>query len=102
MGDSPNPSQQFLGPGVLSNSISILAIHGSGHPLQSTDFSPWSRDEMTALFFDYVKQGRMHVNGLTTDQVSPLRAPEVYGRLMADRSSVLGLIFDWTSVSAAS
>jgi threonine dehydrogenase-like Zn-dependent dehydrogenase len=101
LGDSPNPNQQFLGPGVLSNSISILGIHGSGHPLHSTDFSPWSRDEMTTLFFDYLEQRRMHVDELTSKRVSPLQAPEVYGQLIKDRSGILGVIFDWTSLGVA-
>jgi hypothetical protein len=48
-----------------------------------------------------MKHGRMHVDELTTAQVSPLQAVEVYVRLMKDLTGVLGLIFDWTSVSAA-
>lgn len=100
LGDSPNPKQQFLGPGVLSNSITILGIHGTAHPLQATDFGPWSREEMTSLFFDYLTHGRMRVDDLTSDRVSPLQAPEIYGHLLKDRSSALGVIFDWTLPSA--
>jgi 2-desacetyl-2-hydroxyethyl bacteriochlorophyllide A dehydrogenase len=96
LGDTPNPSQQYLGPGVLSNSIAILGIHGTAHPEESTDFAPWSRVEMTDLFFDYVAQKRMRVDDLITRSVSPLQAPEVYDRLLKDRSGQLGVVFDWT------
>ena len=61
LGDTPNPTQQFLGPGVVSNSIAILGMHGTMSPPQATEFSPWSHYEMTALFFDYIMQGRMCV-----------------------------------------
>jgi threonine dehydrogenase-like Zn-dependent dehydrogenase len=32
LGDTPHPTQQYLGPGVVSNSIAILGIHGSMTP----------------------------------------------------------------------
>jgi 2-desacetyl-2-hydroxyethyl bacteriochlorophyllide A dehydrogenase len=96
LGDTPNPSQQYLGPGVLSNSIAILGIHGTAHPSESTDFAPWSRVEMTDLFFDYLVQKRMRVDDLITRSVSPLKAPEVYDQMVTDRSGMLGVVFDWT------
>jgi 2-desacetyl-2-hydroxyethyl bacteriochlorophyllide A dehydrogenase len=95
LGDCPTPTQQFLGPGVVSNSIAILGIHGSMSPLESTDFAPWSRGEITSLFFDYLLQGRMRVSDLVTHRPSPKNAPEVYAGLVSDRSSAIGVIFDW-------
>jgi len=95
LGDCPTPTQQFLGPGVVSNSIAILGIHGSMAPAESTDFAPWSRREITSLFFDYLLQDRMRVSDLVTHRHSPLDAPEVYAGLVSDRSSAIGVIFDW-------
>ena len=96
LGDTTLPNQQFIGPGVVSNSISILGIHGTGHPAQATEFSPWSREEMVTLFFDYLAQGRMRVNDLITHRVSPLDAPQIYDRLLRDRTGMVGVVFDWT------
>ena len=98
LGDTPNPTQQHLGPGVVSNSISILGIHATAMPDQSSDFSPWSAHEMAALFFDYLLQGRMRVSDLVTHRHSPLDAPQVYENLRRDRSTALGVIFDWSLI----
>lgn len=96
LGDTPNPTRQFLGPGVVSNSIAILGIHGSMSPEHPSEYNPWTRGEMISLFFDYLQQGRMNVSDLITHRYSPLEAPEVYAGLMSDRSSAIGIIFDWT------
>src|SRR5581483_2384099 len=37
LGDTPNPTQQHLGPGILSNSIAILAIHATARPVAGSD-----------------------------------------------------------------
>lgn len=95
LGDTPTPSQQCLGPGVVSNSIAILGIHGTMSPAQASEFNPWTRQEMTALFFDYLVQGRMRVSDLVTSRYSPLDAPAVYAQLVEDRSETIGVIFDW-------
>lgn len=95
LGDCPTPSQQCLGPGVVNNSIAILGIHGTMTPTQASEFNPWTRREIVALFFDYLMQGRMGVSDLITHRYSPVDAPEVYAGLMRDRSSAIGVIFDW-------
>lgn len=96
LGDTPTPTQQHLGPGILSNSIAILGIHGSARPMDGSDFYPWGAREMVSLFFDYLLQKRMRVADLITHHVSPQQAPEVYGMLQRDRSAAIGVIFDWT------
>jgi 2-desacetyl-2-hydroxyethyl bacteriochlorophyllide A dehydrogenase len=96
LGDTPTPTQQHLGPGVLSNSIAILGIHATARPEQASEFNPWSAEEMAALFFDYLRQGRMRVADLITHRYSPLAAPQVYEDLRRDRSAAVGVIFDWS------
>jgi 2-desacetyl-2-hydroxyethyl bacteriochlorophyllide A dehydrogenase len=98
LGDTPTPTQQYLGPGVVSNSIAILGIHATAHPEQASDFNPWSAPEMAALFFDYLLQKRMRVADLITHRYSPLDAPQVYEQLRQDRSAAIGVIFDWSLV----
>jgi 2-desacetyl-2-hydroxyethyl bacteriochlorophyllide A dehydrogenase len=96
LGDTPTPTQQHLGPGVVSNSISILGIHATAMPDETSDFSPWSAAEMVALFFDYLQQGRMRVSDLITHRYSPFDAPQVYEQLQQDRAAAIGVIFDWS------
>lgn len=98
LGDCPTPSQQFLGPGVVSNSISILGIHGTMTPAHASEYAPWTREEIISLFFDYLLQGRMRVSDLRTHRHSPTEAPEVYAGLVRDRSSAIGVVFDWSLV----
>jgi threonine dehydrogenase-like Zn-dependent dehydrogenase len=96
LGDAPTPSQQHLGPGIVSNSIAILGIHALARPMQGSDFYPWGAQEMVSLFFDYLLQHRMRVADLITHRFSPTEAPNVYEMLRQDRSSAIGVIFDWS------
>jgi threonine dehydrogenase-like Zn-dependent dehydrogenase len=99
VGDTPTPSEQRLGPGVVSNAVAILGIHALTRPEVADDFHPWSAGEIASLFFDYLLQGRMRVDDLVTRHHSPLDAPQVYADLMGDRSGVIGVVFDWARVS---
>jgi threonine dehydrogenase-like Zn-dependent dehydrogenase len=96
LGDTPTPTQQCLGPGLVSNSVAILGIHGTMVPDVPSEFNPWTREAAVALFFDFVIQGRMRVSDLVTHRYAPRDAPAVYEGLVRDRSSVMGAIFDWS------
>lgn len=98
LGDTPTPSQQHLGPGVVSNSIAILGIHGTMSPVYASEFNPWTAQEMAILFFDYLLQNRMRVSDLVTHRYSPLDAPQVYADIQRDPSGMLGVIFDWSLI----
>jgi len=98
LGDTPTPTRQCLAPGVVSNSVAILGIHGSTTPDFASDFNPWTRGEVINLFFDYLVQGRMKVSDLVTHRYAPVDAPKVYAGLLKDRSSVMGIIFDWSKI----
>ncbi|NDJ60351.1 MAG: zinc-binding alcohol dehydrogenase, partial [Chloroflexi bacterium] len=95
LGDTPVPTQQYLGPGVVSNSVAILGIHGYAIPEKTTAFTPWSAETMSRLFFDYLANGKMNVADLVTHRHSPLEAPDVYLELLEDRTGALGVILDW-------
>lgn len=95
LGDTPTPSEQRLAPGVVSNSLAILGIHGSMSPAYPSEYYPWTQQEISELFFDYLMQGRMNVKDLITGCVSPLEAPQVYQELLRDRSKHIGILFDW-------
>lgn len=96
LGDTPTPTQQRLGPGLVSNSVAILGIHGTMVPDHPSEFNPWTREAAVALFFDFLLQGRMQVADLVTHRHAPEEAPAVYAQLLRDRSAVMGAIFDWS------
>jgi len=97
LGDTTTPSKQHLGPRVLADSLSIHAIHALMRPDSPTEWNPWTAAEMAGLFFQYVQEGRMKVSDLVTHRHSPAEAPAVYAGLLQDRSSAIGVVFDWTS-----
>lgn len=98
LGDTPTPSEQRLGPGVVFNAIAILGIHGYAVPERTTEFTPWTVDTMSRLFFHYLMQGKMNVADLVTHRVTPAHAPQTYLELLADRSGALGVIIDWSGM----
>lgn len=96
LGDTPTPEKQHLGPGVLFQSLSILAIHGYAVPDKTSAFTPWTVETMSDVFFEYLLQNKLNVADLVTNRYSPLQAPEVYMDLWKDRYSDVGVILDWT------
>jgi len=98
LGDTPQPSRQHLAPGIVSNSLAILGIHGSMSPEHPSEYAPWTQNEMTGLFYDFLLQGRMNVKDLISSCISPLDAPQAYRQLLADRSSQIGIILDWSQL----
>jgi len=98
LGDTPTPSEQHLGPGLVSKSIAIIGVHGFAVPDKASELTPWSVRQMSHVFFDYLMRGKMNVSTLVTHRYSPLDAPDVYANLVRDRTSALtlGVIFDWT------
>jgi threonine dehydrogenase-like Zn-dependent dehydrogenase len=98
LGDTTTPSRQHLGPRVLADSLSVLAIHALMRPEVMTEFNPWTAEEMASLFFDYLRQNRMRVGDLVTHRHPPSDAPAVYGTLLRDPAAAIGVVFDWTAV----
>lgn len=92
LGDTATPSLQEMGRNVVSNSVSILGIHAL------MEYKGWSHPDMAALFLSYITQGRMNVSSLVTHRFSPLEAAEAYGLLTNNRSSAMGVLFDWTKL----
>ena len=98
VGDTTMPSRQFLGPNVLSDSLSILGSHGSLCPSVATEFNPWTWKEMASLFFELLAANKLDVRSLTTAVVPPRDAPKVYGDLREEPSAQIGVVFDWRKV----
>jgi len=88
VGDTPTPSRQMLGPGVVSESIAILGVHGS---LFKTSLRP----EITDLFFRFVERGNMRVAPMVAERHSPADAAAVYARLGSGDMAPGAVCFDW-------
>lgn len=96
LGDTGRPSEQRLTPDVITRGLRIIGAHDTHAPAAATDHHWWTNANMQRLFFGYVERGRMRVADLITHRFSPREAVEAYGQLSADRSSAVGVVFDWS------
>lgn len=95
LGDTARPFEQRLTPDVVTRGVQIVGGHDSMPPALASDRDPWSHVEMSQLFFTYLQRGQMRVADMVTHRFSPEQAPEAYSLLLSDRSTALGVIFDW-------
>lgn len=96
LGDTGTPSRQHLTKDVVTRAIRILGAHDTNPPLVSSDHTPWSHRQMIQLFFKYLARGEMRTGDLITHRFRPNEAPDAYRLLQEERSSTLGVVFDWT------
>jgi len=98
LGDNTQPSKQFLGPNVVSDSISVLGIHGSMCTEVSNEFNRWTWKEMAALFFELILDNRIKVGNLIKNIYSPLEAVKAYEWLRDEKPETTGVVFDWSKI----
>jgi len=98
LGDSWAPSEQKLTQDFLWRGLKLIGTFSGDPPAVADDHHFWTRPNMCRLFFDYLRSGRMRVSDLITHHFQPEQAPEVYARLLKDRSETLGVLFDWRDV----
>lgn len=95
LGDTPRPGQQCLTLDVVTRGVQIIGAHDSMPPHTSSDYEHWTHIEMSQLFFNYLQREQMRVADLVTHRYKPKQAPQAYSDLLKDRSTALGVIFDW-------
>lgn len=95
LGDAGTPSLQCLTSDVMTRGVTITAAHDGNPPEVASDYAYWTRDHMAELFFQYVQRGQLQVENLITHRYSPEQAQEAYSMLMTDRTSAMGVIYDW-------
>ncbi|BCM92531.1 sorbitol dehydrogenase [Abditibacteriota bacterium] len=98
LGDAGEPSKQCLTSDVMTRGVRLIAAHDGDAPPDATDYHFWTRNNMSALFFDYVARGQMNIEPLVTHRFSPRDAEAAYHLLLHDRSHAMGVIFDWTQI----
>ena len=98
LGDSPRPGEQRLSPDVISRGVSIVGAHDTHALARPNPHFYWTNGNMGALFFHYLQSGQMRVAPLVTHRFDPANAPAAYAQLVRDRSSALGVLFDWSAV----
>ena len=84
--------------GMVAFALESLLVYGLlFYSWTPTDHAWWSHANMARLFFTYLARRQMNVAELITHRYRPDQAQECYDRLTADRSSAIGVLFDWVS-----
>ena len=91
-GDTPLPSKQVMGA-LVFKSLDIRGVHGN----ISGDLTsyPWVGRRNYDMNLDLMLQKRIKVRHLISHRYKPEEAPDVYHRLLHDRSYSMGVVFDW-------
>ncbi len=78
-----------------SPSHTIIGAHNFSHPEFATPENPWTAERHCEQFFDLVADGELDVRQMITHRINFKSAPEIYNKLLEDRSSYMGIIIDW-------
>ena len=93
---SPRGKTSFDFHDLCNNpSHTIIGAHNFSHPAVATYENPWTAARHSELFFDLVADGELNVDRMITHRVSYREAPEMYYKLLEDRSAYMGIIIDW-------
>ena len=91
MGDTGSPTQQTLTPDVIMRGVTIAGAH-DGH-----ETAIWNGTSIINLFFNLASTGRFPLAGLTSHVFKPEQCQKAYETANRDRSSTMGILFDWAS-----
>lgn len=78
--------------------IELIGAHITALP--RTDRSPlaWPETKEGELFLNLLAEGRINVDALLTDELSPTEAGAFYGRLAHSEANILAAIFHWDTL----
>lgn len=96
VGDTSTPSKQVLGPGVVSNYISILGSHSTMVAKQDNPFYPYTRERIYQTSLRYIQQGSLRLDHMMSVRYSPEEMPDVYMELIKGGRDLMGIVIDWT------
>jgi 2-desacetyl-2-hydroxyethyl bacteriochlorophyllide A dehydrogenase len=92
MGDTGSPASQTLTTDVIMRGITIVGAHDNHNTAE------WHEATIVRLFYSLVASGRFSLEGLTSHVFAPGQCAEAYLTANRDRSSTMGLIFDWAGI----
>lgn len=98
LGDTGSPASQTLTSDVLLKGAKIIGAHEINAPYVATEHCYWSHQNMAQLFYSYVARKDMIVSDLVTHRYHPKDAQDAFIMLQTERSTAMGVIFDWTQV----
>lgn len=95
LGDAGRPTEQHLTSDLITRGLRVIGAHDNNPPPVATDHLHWTHRNMARLFFTYLERGQMRVGDLVTHRYEPREAQACYQGVLRDRSTALGVIFEW-------
>jgi len=79
-------------------SHTIIGAHNFSHPEVATYENPWTAARHCEQFFDLVADGELDVKRMISHRINYKDAPEMYYKLLEDRSQYMGIVINWENV----
>lgn len=96
---SPKEKTQFDFHDLCNRpSHTIIGAHNFSHPEVATYENPWTAARHCEQFFDLVADGELDVKRMISHRINYKDAPEMYYKLLKDRSQYMGIVIDWENV----
>lgn len=80
---------------VNGPSHEIIGAHQLSHPPVATPQDPWTKQRHAELFFQYLRDDRLDVDGFTTHTERYENAPGLYHELLEDRTDAMAVRMEW-------
>jgi 2-desacetyl-2-hydroxyethyl bacteriochlorophyllide A dehydrogenase len=95
LGDAGSPTQQHITGDLISRGLRLIGAHDNNPPKTANDHAWWTRNHMADLFMTYLGRRQMQVSDLITHRFKPADAAAAYSRLVEDRATAMGVVFEW-------
>jgi len=80
---------------VHRRGISLIGAHTNTRAKQESSPGHWTEHDDYRTFFKLLQAGKLQVQPIISEIVSPETAHEVYARLAETKNPPLGIVFDW-------
>lgn len=95
LGDAGSPTQQHITGDLVSRGLRLIGAHDNNPPKEAGPHAWWTRNNMADLFMTYLGRRQMQVDDLITHRFKPANAADAYARLVEDRATAMGVVFEW-------
>ena len=99
LADPPNPMRQHVGAAMLCNYLNIHGVYIRMQTLAPNPFAPVTAEDTHKELYAYMREGKLRVQDMITDYVSPADCETLYQELYDDRGAHLGVLYDWSRVA---
>jgi 2-desacetyl-2-hydroxyethyl bacteriochlorophyllide A dehydrogenase len=79
---------------VHAKGVSLVGAHEAIFPSKAST-GVISREQLTLQAFEWLRAGKIRIDGLISHHITPEQLAETYARLSVDKSNLLGVVVNW-------